>query len=93
VNTYHDAGAISIDRKNLVKEGGAIYVFVAVDGKAQKRKVDLRDNGGLEVQVLNGLTEGDKLIVEGQIHLSDGAKIRVVGGSQANETEDTEHGA
>jgi hypothetical protein len=36
----------------------------------------LGNSHGLDVEVIEGLTPGDELIVEGQMHLEDGAKIR-----------------
>jgi hypothetical protein len=93
VKTYQEFGVISIDRKNLVTESGTPYVYVAVDGTAHRRKVSLRDTGGLEVLIEDGLAEGDQLIVEGQIHLSDGAKIRVVNGGHADDATTGEQGA
>jgi hypothetical protein len=53
-------------------------VMVAVDGHAQRRAVGLGMRSASRVEVLNGLSEGDLVLAEGQYALPDGTAIEVV---------------
>jgi RND family efflux transporter MFP subunit len=53
------------------------FVWVAVDGKAARRYVELGRFDGDKVVVASGLAEGDNLIVEGQQKVSDNMKISI----------------
>ena len=78
INSRNSIQAIFINRKNILKQGDEDVVFVATNGAAQKRPVELGRMIGLEVEVLSGLEEGEALITKGQLLLADGAKIRLV---------------
>ena len=78
VATYQESDAIVVGRKNIVQEGDVNFVYVAADGLAKRKTVTLGRNGGLEVEILNGLVPGETLITEGQLHLEDGKKIRII---------------
>jgi membrane fusion protein (multidrug efflux system) len=82
VDLYSNPEAVVVERKNILKEGEKTYVFVVNGGAAKKRIVTLGNFHGLDVEVVKGLAPGDELIIEGQMHLQDGAKIRIM-----NETE------
>ncbi|MHC4715716.1 MAG: efflux RND transporter periplasmic adaptor subunit [Planctomycetota bacterium] len=58
------------------EKGKAVYV--EVDGKAQRREVELGFIKGWSVQVLEGLSAGDRLIVEGFRYVSPDQPVRVV---------------
>ena len=78
VDLYSNPQAIVVERKNILKQGERDFVFVADGSAARKRFVTLGNFHGLDVEVIGGLTPGDELIVEGQMHLEDGAKIRII---------------
>ena len=77
VDLHSNPQAVVTERKNVLKEGERTYVFVADGGAARKKFVVLGNSHGLDVEVAEGLAPGDELIVEGQMHLQDGAKIRI----------------
>jgi cobalt-zinc-cadmium efflux system membrane fusion protein len=57
----------------LVEEQGIFYVYVQTEGESfQKREVKLGANDGQRVQVLSGVTEGERVVTKGayQIKLS-----------------------
>lgn len=67
-----------IPTRAVVERGEDVHVFVVEDGAAVKKPVQL-----LEVQsdlsaVEGDLSEGDLLIVKGQLTLSDGNKVRLI---------------
>jgi membrane fusion protein (multidrug efflux system) len=78
VDLHSNPRAVVVERKNVLKEGEKTYVFVADGGAARKKSVVLGNSHGLDVEVVDGLAPGDELIVEGQMHLQDGAKIRIM---------------
>ena len=78
IETYQNSGAVVVERKNLIKESDSYYVYTEESGFARKKQVTLGKNGGLEVEILRGLNEGEKLITEGQMHLDDGTKIKII---------------
>jgi multidrug efflux pump subunit AcrA (membrane-fusion protein) len=57
----------------LVEEQGIFYVYVQTEGESfQKRELKLGANDGQKVQVLSGLSEGERVVTKGgyQIKLS-----------------------
>ncbi|MDB5272968.1 MAG: efflux transporter, family, subunit [Chitinophagaceae bacterium] len=67
--------ALQIPKRALVEGMKNPYVFVAVGNKAQTRNLSLGREIGENIEVLKGLTAGDKVITDGQINLIDGSKI------------------
>lgn len=80
ITTYQKQDAVVVETKDLVSSGGRSYVYLARDGRAVKREVRTGRRQGLRVEVTDGLSPGDTLIVEGQVLLEDGGRINVVTG-------------
>jgi RND family efflux transporter MFP subunit len=74
--TYHSPSAIVVKRKHIFSEGGQNQVYLDRNGTAHKQAVTLGQSSGMDVEVTSGLSIGDRLISEGILLLSDGAKIR-----------------
>lgn len=64
------ANIIQIDANNRP------FVWKVVDGKAQKALVELGQNIGDDVQVIDGLNIGDHVICEGQHKVSTGMNVK-----------------
>ena len=65
--------ALVIPVSALVEEQGIFYVYVQTEGESfQKRELKLGANDGQKVQVLSGLSEGERVVTKGgyQIKLS-----------------------
>lgn len=77
-NRRDEAIVISVD--NMIENGDEKYVFVEENNKAIKKIIETGINTGKEVEVLSGLSVGDKLITKGQDYLEDGDTVRVVEG-------------
>jgi RND family efflux transporter MFP subunit len=58
---------------------GDKYVFIAAGGKAVRREVKLGLRTAAAVEVLSGLNEGDRVIVEGNFGLVDGTAVEIEG--------------
>jgi membrane fusion protein (multidrug efflux system) len=76
--TSYGEKAVIIDRKNLINRDNRDYVFVAENGIAREQEIKIGKSLGLDVEVVNGLKQGDSLIVEGQLLLEDAAKIKII---------------
>lgn len=63
----------------LVMEKADGFAFAVVDGVARKRPIKMGFNDSVNVQVLDGLTEGDAVLLPGKKPLSDGQKVAAAG--------------
>lgn len=78
ITTYINPGAIVVKRPNILKEEDSFFVYVLSSGKAERREVKMGRIQVLDVEILDGLSPGDELIVEGQMLLEHGAKVKVI---------------
>ncbi|SHF98970.1 Barrel-sandwich domain of CusB or HlyD membrane-fusion [Desulfacinum infernum DSM 9756] len=74
--------ALVIERDAVLRVPGTgtPYVFVVRDGKAVLRNVRLGAERETLVEVVEGLQEGDRVVVRGQNRLSEGVPVEVVQG-------------
>lgn len=77
------SGALLAPRAAVVETDGARHVFVVADGKASRRAVQLGLAEGDRVQVLDGLADGEQVVVVGQNTLTDGAPVLPLAPAQA----------
>jgi membrane fusion protein, multidrug efflux system len=63
----------------LLYEGDKIRTYVVEDDKAKERPVKLGNKYGDEMEILEGIKEGDKVVIAGQQGLSEGAKVNFQG--------------
>jgi RND family efflux transporter MFP subunit len=69
--------AISIPESALVRKGGLIGVYVVDDkGLVSYRMLKIGEKYGKNVEVLSGLSNGEKIIVEGTENAFDGAIVK-----------------
>lgn len=59
----------------VVHEGPDAAVFVVSDGKAHRHPVQTGLTDGANVEIVSGITAGDRVIVDGQTGLPDGAPV------------------
>ena len=74
----HGEKTVIIDRKNIIRKNDRNYVFVATNGIANEKEINIGKSLGLDVEVVAGLKMGDSLIVEGQMLLEDGMKVKII---------------
>jgi membrane fusion protein (multidrug efflux system) len=67
--------AMLIPVEALVMEKANAFVFVAADGKAKKTVIKVGFNDGAKVEVANGLTGSEAVILVGKLTLADGMAI------------------
>ncbi|WP_298839757.1 efflux RND transporter periplasmic adaptor subunit [uncultured Roseobacter sp.] len=70
---------LSVPKDALVQARGGWTVFVAADGKAQPRQVEIGVALGDRFEVLGGLSEGDVVVTRGNERLRPGQDIAPMG--------------
>jgi membrane fusion protein (multidrug efflux system) len=71
-----ERAALVIPEEALTPEAEKQYVYVVVDGKAQRREVRIGGRRPGSVEVLAGVVAGEHVIVEGTQKVRDGAAVR-----------------
>jgi membrane fusion protein (multidrug efflux system) len=69
--------ALLIPEQAVVPEGDSKYVFVVREGKAQRVPVQIGRRRPGEVEVVEGLSAQDQIVVEGTQKLRDGAQVKI----------------
>ncbi|MBW2598767.1 MAG: efflux RND transporter periplasmic adaptor subunit, partial [Deltaproteobacteria bacterium] len=69
---------VNRDTLNRLPGTGNYYVYVVQKDKAVLKNVETGFTQGNYVEVTNGLTEGEKVVVKGQNRLKDGVSVVVV---------------
>ncbi len=73
--------SLLLPQEALLKQNQQVYVYLVVAGdQVQRREVTPGWAQGGEVEVLDGLTAQDRVVVEGQTRLTPGSRIQVVQG-------------
>jgi membrane fusion protein (multidrug efflux system) len=70
--------ALVIPEEALTPEAEKQYVFVVADGKARRREVRIGGRSPGSVEIVAGLTAGDRVIVEGTQKVRDGAPVNAI---------------
>ncbi len=68
--------ALVVPEEALVPEQNKQFVFVVTDDKAQKREVRIGARSPGSVEVLSGLTLGERVIIEGTVKVREGGSVR-----------------
>lgn len=71
---------LTISREILVTDlvTGVSYAFVVEGDQAVRRRLILGERSGLLIEVLEGLKEGENLVVKGQNRLQHGSKVKII---------------
>lgn len=70
--------ALYIPRESLLGSITEAEVYVAENNKAIRKKIVVGNGNDKYLKVISGLKEGEKVIVNGQINLSDNKEIKIV---------------
>lgn len=66
-----------IPRQSLQGSTNDAFVYVVENSKALLRRIVVGSENGDYLEVISGLTEGEKVVTSGQINLSDGKEVSV----------------
>jgi RND family efflux transporter MFP subunit len=78
IETYNQPNAIVVELKDLISENDQYSVFVIDNGRAIKKPVVIGKRYKLKAEILEGLSEGEEIVVEGQMLLEPEAKVRII---------------
>ncbi|MCR5218620.1 efflux RND transporter periplasmic adaptor subunit [Treponema sp.] len=77
--TQDYSDCVTMPEDSLVQNNDKYYAYVVKeDDTVEKREIDKGNSVDGTVQITSGLAEGERVVVQGQTSLSDGAKIRDV---------------
>jgi multidrug efflux pump subunit AcrA (membrane-fusion protein) len=77
LNKKMDVTSLTIPRNALLGSAKKPQVYVAQNGIAVLREIVIGRNNGKIIEVFSGLSEGEKVITNGQINLVDSSKIEL----------------
>lgn len=86
--TVDYAGYVTMPADALVSLNDEYYAYVVKDGgdSVERRKVKTGETVDGRIQILEGVNEGEKVVIQGQTSLNDGSKIRdITSGTTKNE--------
>jgi membrane fusion protein (multidrug efflux system) len=69
--------ALMLPEQAVVPENDQQFVYVIEDGRAHKREIKIGRRRPGEVELLQGLTADDGVVVDGTLNLRDGIAVRV----------------
>ena len=81
-------GEVVMPVDSLVQNGDEYFAYVVnEDSTVSKRKVTLGNSVDGIVQILSGVNEGERVVVQGQTSLGDGSKVQDITNGVANKAE------
>jgi membrane fusion protein, multidrug efflux system len=80
IRTDSRADAVLIPKRAVMEEDGQQYVFIANGTTVRRAKVGIGYESEGKVEVREGVSPGQKIVVAGQGALKEGAKIKVIQG-------------
>jgi len=75
------ADSVLLPKEALMRENGAVYVYVIENGATRRTAVTLGLDDGYTVEILSGVKEGDTVVTKGQAYLNDGIAIEIIEGT------------
>jgi hypothetical protein len=75
IKVLSKSDVIAVPITAIIEEDGTEYVFVVEDGKAYLREIEAGDRTEEWVQVVSGLDEGERIVVEGAQKVKEGQKV------------------
>src|SRR5712692_2195471 len=69
--------ALTVPASALISEGGKSYVYTVADSKARRVEVKTGFDDGIRVEIVEGLSGSDQLIVSGKSGMKDGTPVKV----------------
>ncbi len=79
IQTANKENVFVVKNQSIIKdEEGNSFIFIANGNKVEKRAVKLGETDGLNVEITEGLNEGESVVVEGAKFLEDGLNIKII---------------
>ncbi len=80
------AQALQVPRSAIIDEAGELSVFIVEDEKAVRRPITTGYANNGQMEILDGLTGSEKIVVVGQAGLRDGSKVSIINAAEAEES-------
>jgi HlyD family secretion protein len=77
--TWRGDGVLTVPTSALFREGEAWEAFVVVDGRAERRAVTIGQRNEQRAEILDGVAEGERVILFPSEAVDDGVAVRVTG--------------
>jgi HlyD family secretion protein len=74
------SGVVTIPRVALIDDGKSRAIFVVENNQALRRPVVTGIEQGDQIEILEGVKEGEQVVIKGQGSLKEGSSVRVVEG-------------
>jgi len=74
--TWEGDDVLVVPASALFRQGASYAVFVIQDGRAKLRAVEVGHRGSFEVEVLKGLSDGDRVVIHPPNELTDGKRVK-----------------
>jgi multidrug efflux pump subunit AcrA (membrane-fusion protein) len=87
-DTVRDATLVSSAAILNSDEGGQMAIVVTPDNVAHRRKVNAGIRQGMNVQIVSGVNEGDKVVTSGGLGLDDGSKVTIEKAPAGDDSDD-----
>jgi membrane fusion protein (multidrug efflux system) len=71
-----ETSSLLVPEEAIVPEQGKAYVFAMREGVAERREVRLGKRRPGEVEIVSGLAENERVIIEGTQNIRDGSRVR-----------------
>ncbi len=72
-------GAVVVPAQSVVRRPAGTVAYVIDGGKASQRVLEVGERSGEWIEILKGLSSGERVATEGAAYLSDGAATRIAG--------------
>ncbi|HVH79402.1 MAG TPA: hypothetical protein VM782_08435, partial [Stellaceae bacterium] len=74
----HPASALTVPACAMIFNQNGIQVAVVEDGAAHLHKIAITTDDGTEVEVNEGVKDGDRVILQPPVNLQDGGKVQII---------------
>lgn len=78
-----ESAALMIPEQAVLTQGAVSFAFVVVDGKAERRELQLGNRQQGWVEVRSGIAAGESVVVTGHTRLGGGAPVQIVEDAKA----------
>jgi len=72
------SSALVVPRAAVHRDGSGRYVLAVGDGRAERRAVEVGLVGSVDVEILRGVVEGERVILPGATPVEDGQRVALV---------------
>ncbi len=77
IDAKQNENAILIPTESVISELNAQVVYLVSEGKAQRREVEIGTSTRGRVMILDGLQEGDTIMLTGLMGIRDGSEVQI----------------